>query len=104
MELTPYIRKPFIVEAVEITEENVEDVAVFIGEVVYDNNDEVMYIDVDKNLMPGIPRVFLGFFMTKMGDHYRCYSRRVFYQQFTMLNDDIQKWVDFLEKTTPGGK
>lgn len=104
MELTEYIRKPFIVEAIEITEENVEDVAVYIGDVVYDDNDKVMFIDVDKNLVPGVNRVYLGFYMTRMGDHIRCYSRRVFFDQFTMLNDDIQKWVDFLEKTTPGKK
>lgn len=104
MELTEYIRKPFIVEAVEITKENVEDVAAYVGEVVYDEDDKPMYIESDRQLMPGIPRVYLGFYMTRMGDNIRCYSRRVFFEQFTMLNDDIQKWVDFLEKTTPGRK
>lgn len=101
MELTEYIRKPFIVEAVEITKENIEEVAVYVGDVVYDENDEPMFIDVDKQLVPGVTRAYIGFFMTKMGDHIRCYSRRVFFDQFTMLNDDIQKWVDFLEKQNP---
>lgn len=102
MEFIEFIRKPFVIEAIRITAENIDDLAKYIGEVV-ENDDGTPYIEVDKRLVPGIPRVYLGFFMTRMGDHIRCYSPRVFHQQFTMLNDDIQKWVDFLEKQAPRG-
>lgn len=100
MEFNEFVRKPFIVEAVEITEENIVQVAKFVGD-IEENEDGTKFIRVDRRLVPNITRVYPGFYMTRMGDYIRCYSRRVFFEQFTPLTGDIQKWVTFLEKTTP---
>lgn len=100
MDFNEFVRKPFIVEAMEITKDNIEEVAKFIGD-IEENADGSKFIRVDKNLVPNVTRVFPGFYMTRMGDYIRCYSRRVFFEQFTPLTGDIQKWVTFLEKTTP---
>lgn len=101
MEFTEYVRKPFKIEAIEITEENISEVAQYVGD-LDETEDGTPFIRVDRSLVPGIPRVYLGFFMTRMGDYTRCYSRRVFFEQFVQNTQDIQKWVDFLDKTTPG--
>jgi len=100
MEYTEFVRKPFIVEAMEITKDNIGEVSKYIGD-LEENADGGQFIRVDPRLVPNITRVYPGFYMTRMGDYIRCYSRRVFFEQFTPLTGDIQKWVTFLEKTTP---
>jgi hypothetical protein len=100
MEFIEFVRKPFVVEALEITEENIAEVAKYVGD-VEENDDGTRFIRVDRSLVPNVTRVYPGYFMTRMGDYVRCYSRRVFFEQFTPLTGDIRKWVVFLEKTTP---
>ena len=97
MEMTKYARKPFLVDAVEITKDNIEEVAKHVGD-VRSKDDGTPYILVDRRLVPNVTRVYIGFYMTKMGDNVRCYSKKVFNEQFVQNTDDIQKWVDFLGK------
>ena len=82
-----YKRKPFEVEAVEITEENIDELAQFIGTVRTREEDGVKFIQVDRRLIPNVVRVYQGFFMTKMGDNIRCYSPRTFKEQFEMVEE-----------------
>lgn len=100
MEMNEFIRKPFVVEAVEITEDNIYEVAKYVGDVIEEEGVQP-YIQADRRLAPGATRVYIGFFMTRMNDHIRCYPRGLFFDQFTPLTGDVQKWVDFLNKTTP---
>lgn len=95
MEFKSYVRKPFLVEAVEVTEENIAEIANYVGD-LETKEDGTPYIKVDRRLVPNIYRVYPGFFMTQMGDRVRCYSRKVFFEQFTLNTDEIQVWVDFL--------
>lgn len=95
MEFHTFVRKPFTVEAVEVTDDNIEQIAPFVGALRHKDNGQP-YIQVDKRLVPNIYRVYPGFWMTKMGDNIRCYSRRIFEEQFIKNNADIQPWVDFM--------
>lgn len=95
MEFSEYVRKPFLVEAIEVTEENIAEIAKYVGE-LREKDDGTPFIYVDRRLVPNIFRVYPGFFMTRMGDHIRCYSRKVFAEQFTGSTPEIQTWVDFL--------
>jgi len=81
MKFKNYIRKPFTVEAVEITRENIAEVAELIGEVR--EKDGIPYIAVNWRRVPNISRASLGWFVTQMGDNYRCYSPKVFNAEFT---------------------
>src|SRR5580765_2394115 len=81
MEFTTFVRKPFVVEAVEITAENINEVAKYIGD-VREREDGTQYILVDRRLVPNVFKVYPGFFMTKMGENIRCYSRKIFKEQF----------------------
>ncbi len=81
MNFASYTRKPFTVEAVEITEENISEVAEFVG-TVRKKEDGTSYIQVDRRLIPNVYRVYPGFFMTRMGDNVRCYSAKIFNEQF----------------------
>lgn len=86
MEFNTFVRKPFTVEAVEVTAENIAEVAKYVGD-LREEDDGTQYILVDRRLVPNIARVYAGFYMTKMGKNVRCYSRKIFNDQF-MLSDD----------------
>ena len=103
MDFKDYVRKPFVVEAVEITAENIAEVAHLVGD-LREKDDGTPYIYVDRRLVPNIYRVYPGFYMTRMGDHIRCYSRKVFHEQFTLANSEIIAWVDSLKENPESEK
>ena len=81
MQFTTFVRKPFVVEAVEVTADNIAEVAKYVGD-LREEDDGTQYILVDRRLVPNIARVYTGFYMTKMGKNVRCYSRKIFRDQF----------------------
>ncbi len=95
MDFTTFVRKPFTVDAVEVTEENIAEFADLIG-VLREKENGTPYIQVDRRLVPNVFRVYPGFWVTKMGDNVRCYSKRIFNEQFTESTTDIENWVAFL--------
>lgn len=89
VELTSFVRKPFIVEAVEITTDNIADIAELVGTLRGKGTGQP-YIQVDRRLVPNVFKVYPGFWMTKMGDNIRCYSNHIFRSQFVENNDQIK--------------
>lgn len=94
-----YVRKPFVVEAVEVTRENIEEIAKYIGD-LGEKDDGTPFIIVNRRTIPSVYRVYPGYFMTKMGDNIRCYSRKIFRQQFVESSVEIQQWVDYMNGET----
>lgn len=99
MQFQTFVRKPFVVDAVEVTPDNIADVAKYIGD-LRQKDDGTPYILVDPRLVPNVERVYPGFFMTKMGENVRCYSRRIFKEQFMVQTDEIKPWIEFMSKNT----
>lgn len=99
MDTTTFVRKPFVVEAVEITVDNIAEIAEKVG-VLREKDNGTPYIQVDRRLVPNIYKVYPGFWMTTMGDNIRCYSKRIFNEQFVPSTEDIEKWIAFLSKDT----
>lgn len=102
MDFVTVVRKPFTVEAVQVTEDNIEEIASLIGTLEH-KEDGSPYILVekrfgDKKFVPNIFKVYPGFWMTKMGNNTRCYSPKVFAQQFAELTEELQPWVDLMAK------
>lgn len=95
MELTTYVRKPFVIEAVEITKENMEEIAEHMGTYKV-KADGTPYIQIDRKLVPNVYRAYIGFWMTMMGDNIRCYSERVFKEQFIDSDPNTMAWVEFI--------
>ena len=95
MEFTNFVRKPFTVEATEVTAENMAEVAELIG-VLRVKDNRTPYIAVDRRLVPNLYRVYTGFWLTQMGDNVRCYSKRVFKQQFVESTSEIESWVEYI--------
>lgn len=99
VEFNEFVRKPFVVDAVEITEDNIKEIAEYIGE-FQTKKDGTPYIYVNRKIVPNVFRVYVGFYMTKMGDNIRCYTPKIFHAQFTDMTPDIKKWVDFMNTDT----
>jgi hypothetical protein len=97
MDFTTFVRKPFVVEAVEITSKNIEEVAKYVGD-LREEDDGTQYILVDRRLVPNVFKVYPGFFMTKMGKNVRCYSRKIFKEQFVEEDENIRPWLEFMEQ------
>lgn len=95
MEFATFVRKPFVVEAVEVTPENIAEIAELVG-ALRENENGTPYIHVDRRLVPNVYKVYPGFWMTKMGDHIRCYSKRIFKAQFLENNPELEDWIKTL--------
>lgn len=84
MELTEkYIRKPFVVHAVEITESNIGEIAKLVGVLLVDvEHDNRQYIQLNRKIVPMVDKAYIGWFLTKLGEKYRCFNPKSFYAQF----------------------
>lgn len=100
MEFNDYVRVPFVVEAVEVTTENIAEIAPHVGTLQH-KADGTPFIQVDKSKVPNVYRVYPGFYMTRMGDNVRCYARRVFNEQFVRMTPEIQEAVDTISPPKP---
>jgi hypothetical protein len=83
VEFKTYSRRPFDVDAVKVTVENIAEIAPLVGELCT-KEDGTPYILVDRRIIPNVHRVYPGWWMTKMGDNVRCYSGRIFDEQFEL--------------------
>jgi len=81
LEFTPYVRRPYQVEVLEITKANIEEVANTIGE-LKNKDDGNPYIVIDRRVVPSITRAYPGFFLTRVNDNYRCFAGKVFKNLF----------------------
>lgn len=93
-----FVRKPFLVEAIEVTTENIDDLAKFIGN-IRRNTDGSPYIFVTRKFILGVERVYPGFWMTKMGDNIRCYPDKIFKDQFTISTPEAEAWLAIFNDT-----
>jgi hypothetical protein len=98
MDFVTFVRKPFTVEAIEVTEENIAEIAEMIGSLHYKENGSP-YIQVNRRLVPNLFRIYPGFWVTRMGDsdNIRCYSKRIFNNQFVRKTVDIKPWLEFFQ-------
>jgi len=86
MEFKKYVRRPFTVEALIITEENMEEIAKLVGEVR--TEDDVTFIWLDRRVVPTVGRAYVGWYFTRLGDNYRCYSPKAFLGQFNLVDEE----------------
>lgn len=98
LEYETFVRTPFKIEAVEVTDENIEQIAEMLGSKIYvDNRTGSTFIGVDNEQMPGIYRIYAGFWVTKMGHRYRAYSQQRFLKEFVRLSAGVEGWVKMAE-------
>jgi hypothetical protein len=81
-----FVRTPFVVESTVITKENIQEIADLVGEVKEKAGE--LYIALDRRVVPNLSKAFIGWHFTRMDDNYRCYSPKVFEQQFIAVPED----------------
>lgn len=80
----PFVRKPFSVEAVQVTEENMKEVAKLLGRIETEPSGKV-YIEVYKGRVPKVTRVYVGYWLTRLHDNVknlRVYTTKTFDREF----------------------
>lgn len=99
LEFKTYVRKPFVIEAVEITVENIEEIAPQVGTLHHKEEDGTPYIFVDPRIIPGVKRVYPGYMLTRKEDTIRCYSPKVFRAEFRDPENspEMLKWVEYMD-------
>lgn len=98
-EFKDYARRPFRVEATLVTVSNLDTVAEYVGDVM-EKEDGTRFIQVDRRKVPNVFRVFPGFYLTRLDDNIRCYSPKVFAQQFLEVDGTTVGMVDSLNELT----
>lgn len=81
MDYKPFVRRPFIVEAVEITEDNVAEIAKLIGTLKVDE-DGTTYIEPDRRIIPNLRRCYVGWFLSRVDNNYRAWAPEYFNAEF----------------------
>ncbi len=96
MEMMNFLRKPFIVEAVEITEGTIKEVAALVGRLKYNEDSGDPYIVVDRKKVPNCEQAHIGDYLTVFLNRYRIFSAEQFTKQFVYADDDLKAWVSTL--------
>lgn len=100
LEFTPFVRRPFMVEAVEVTTENIREIADMVGSLKFDENTGAPYIMVNRKKVPNVYRVTPGYLVTRVDSKIRAYSPNSFNAQFVESNAEIEEWVTFMNQGT----
>lgn len=95
-----YVRTPFAVEATLITEDNIDEVAKLVGEVKTKNGEK--FIVLDRRIVPNVGKAFQGWYLTRLGVNLRCYSPKVFKEQFMALPENGQATFTFSDPDDDG--
>ena len=102
VEYIEYVRKPFVVSAVEITVDNIEELnkEYKIGTVEH-KDDGTPYIEVtNRHKIPNVTKVYPGYLLTRMGKNIRCFSRRIFFEQFGEMSDEWKQYFEDEKKSS----
>lgn len=82
LDFKPYERVSFEVEAVQVTKENIQEVAQLIGQLDKSANPAHPRIRVNPKKVPNIRFVNIGWWVTRVGDYYRCYKPKLFNEHY----------------------
>jgi hypothetical protein len=91
MQFDRFIRKPFSVEAVQISYDNIEQIAGVLGELK--EKDGEKWIAIDRRLVPNIRKAYIGWWVTKMDENYRAYSPKVFEKEFMSYTEEWDAYL-----------
>lgn len=101
MEFERYIRKPFTISAVEVTKDNIGELAELIGEGrtrQKDNGDPYFVTNGSLIRNKAINRVELGYWITKLNDEFRIYKPGVFKRIFWDVTPERERLFSLLQE------
>lgn len=92
MQTTMYTRKPLLVEAIQVTEENIYDVAAWCGGDVYtaQNKKKTIQVKVLHPLHSKQTKAQAGDWVLKSAQGYKIYADTAFQKGFEPVNDQLE--------------
>lgn len=82
LQFRTFERKPFRVEAVKITEENIDEIGELIGEVRIHRRTKHKFIITNPKIVSEVGMVYIGWYLTRFKGRYRCYKPIAFEKEF----------------------
>lgn len=97
MDYQTFVRKPFLVEGVEVTNDNMAELAEMVGDgkIRHKDNGEPYFLS-DRRIIRSVARVELGYWVTKMDDHFRVYKPSVFDGLFWVCSPVLTQLVNLM--------
>lgn len=93
METTKYVRKPFFIDAIQVTEDNLDEVAKWASGDIRTDNENKKYIKV-RVYMPKNDRqskAFVGDWVLYAGTGFKVYTTKAFSASFEVAEDQNAK-------------
>lgn len=89
MQFTHYARRPFLIEAIKVTKDNIAQLCEDFGLGTMGKTAKgVPFIKVNAKVVPHVYRVYPGFWFTRTETgQIRCYAKRVFGEQYVEYDD-----------------
>ncbi len=107
LETNKYARKPFHVDAVQVTADNIEEVASWCeGDIVGDAETETRYVKVKvyRPITERQTKAFVGDWVLYAGTGFKVYTPKAFEKSFALMqekdNDEDKLLKDMFEKPT----
>jgi hypothetical protein len=92
MDFTEFTRIPFSVKAVQITEENLDEICELIGKEIKTTEDGRRFIIVDRRIIQNGHKAHVGGWVTQMDDKLRYYSKGSFKSQFVPSEEIVPSY------------
>lgn len=89
LETFKYVRKPFDIDAVQVTTDNIQEVATWVdGEVRTDNLGQYVKVRVHRPLNDRQTKAYVGDWVLYAGTGYKCYTPKAFASSFERVSDE----------------
>ena len=102
MKTNQYVRKPFFVDAVQVTEENMAEVAKWCNGTLEAGDDArpdpYIHVDVKRPLAERQTRAFVGDWILSSGNGFKVYTNVSFEKNFEDVNHKLSELTDVLDK------
>jgi hypothetical protein len=90
IETSKYVRKPFYVDAVQVSAENMNDVAAWCsGDIQASDKSKFIKVDVAKPISERQTMAFAGDWILSAGPGFKVYTNRAFQNSFEAVNDGM---------------
>lgn len=94
LETTQYIRKPFSIDAVQVTDDNIKEVAKWVdSEVRTDSQGQYVKVRVHRPLNDRQTKAYVGDWVLYAGTGYKVYTPKAFAQSFEQVSGE-SKMID----------
>lgn len=97
-----YTRKPFSIDAIRVTEENLEEVAQWCGGEIHKyNGKRFIKVDVNRPLTEKQTKAFAGDWVLKAGTGFKVYQHKAFQHCFDKVAEESKQDELPFEKPVP---